>query len=284
MRDSKIFVSYRRADASAQAGRICDALSGALGPSSVFIDVDSIGPGANFADAIYQAIARVDLVVVVIGHAWLAGESARRLYSVDDYVRIEVELALRLGKTVVPVLVGGALMPQADQLPSTIARLADCNPLRVSDSSFHRDLAPLLDLLADKSRQAIQPSAHLSVQATACLIDSHWSNAINAKRYWIIQLDLPYGSHRLEWQERWIGSPLLLDGKQVWKGHFRSLNKVLVKIADGQNIRIVTFAGSALMKVWDQGRQPWNEHFLMTILLDNEPVLTFNWQYPDAAI
>jgi len=284
MRVSKVFVSYRRADASAQAGRICDALSGALGPSSVFIDVDSIGPGANFADAIYQAIVHVDLVVVVIGHAWLTGESAQRLYSVDDYVRIEVELALRLGKTVVPVLVGGALMPQADQLPPTITRLADCNPLRVSESSFHQDLAPLLGLLADKSRQTVQPSARLSDQATARLIDSHWSNAISPKRYWIIQLDLPYGSHRLEWQERWVGSPLLLDGKEVWKGHFRGLNKVLVKIADGPNTRIVTFAGSALMKLWDQGRQPSNETLLMTIVLDGEPVLTFNWRYPDATL
>src|SRR5262249_23186619 len=60
------------------------------------------------------------------GPTWLtATDSAgsRRLEDQADFVRREIESALRLGKRVVPVLVRGAEMPRADDLPVSLRSL-----------------------------------------------------------------------------------------------------------------------------------------------------------------
>ena len=41
----RVFVSYRRDDAAAYAGRLYDALSARFGADNVFMDVDAIGLG-----------------------------------------------------------------------------------------------------------------------------------------------------------------------------------------------------------------------------------------------
>lgn len=277
MRASTVFVSYRRADAAAQAGRIVDALVEAVGAANVFIDVDSIRPGADFADAIYQGVVRADLVVVLIGRDWLQGESGLRLFQVDDYVRIEIEVALRLCKTVVPVLINGATMPRTEQLPPNIARLAHRNPLGLSDSSFRRDLTPLLDLVMEGSSGR---SGREAAPAGAELIANRWHWL--RYRYWVVRLDLPGGSHQLELREVFTGSVLLLDGKQVWKGPWRRLAKANIAVPDdGRATRIVTFGGSALMPVIQQSRQPADQQYLWEILVDGALAISFNWQDPD---
>lgn len=45
---SRIFISYRRDDADADAGRLYDVLAEALGPDSVYKDVDNVPLGVNW--------------------------------------------------------------------------------------------------------------------------------------------------------------------------------------------------------------------------------------------
>ena len=59
----RIFVSYRRSDAAAHAGRLTDHVEARFGTGSVFLDVEAIGPGVDFARAIDEAIARMDAVL-----------------------------------------------------------------------------------------------------------------------------------------------------------------------------------------------------------------------------
>ena len=51
-----IFISYRREDCAAHAGRLYDALSARFGEQNVFMDVDTIDLGTDFVVKIEQAI------------------------------------------------------------------------------------------------------------------------------------------------------------------------------------------------------------------------------------
>src|SRR5204863_1015792 len=65
-----IFINYRRDDAAAYAGRIADRFGALLGVHRVFMDVEDIGPGQNFAEAIDRTLASCSIVLVVIGPRW----------------------------------------------------------------------------------------------------------------------------------------------------------------------------------------------------------------------
>ncbi len=142
-----IFVSYRRSDAGGHAGRLCDDLEDRLGPDQVFQDVESIAPGEDFVVAIQRALARADAALVVIGPDWLDATDVvgvRRLDHPDDLVRVEVVTALAADIRVVPVLVGGASMPAAVDLPADLAALARRNAVALDAEEWDDDLDRLL--------------------------------------------------------------------------------------------------------------------------------------------
>ena len=121
-----IFLSYRRADAAASAGRLFTSLSQYVGAEHVFRDVASIEAGEDFEHAIRDAVEKAAVVLIVIGPRWLdlrAGDGTRRIEEPLDYVRREIELALSSDALVIPVLVEGAAVPTAESLPTTICDL-----------------------------------------------------------------------------------------------------------------------------------------------------------------
>src|SRR5215831_3485716 len=65
-----VFLSYRRADSAGHAGRLCEHLEGVFGRDRVFMDVEDIAPGQDFADKIEATISACQAVVVVIGPEW----------------------------------------------------------------------------------------------------------------------------------------------------------------------------------------------------------------------
>jgi TIR domain len=138
----RIFINYRRDDTPGHAGRLYDALAAHFGEESVFIDVDKIDPGIDFKSAINQGISRCDALIAVIGPHWLSIEDSgghRRLDSPDDYVRLEIEAALRRGVRVIPALVEGAAMPSSTELPASMADLAARNSSELGDGTRWRD-------------------------------------------------------------------------------------------------------------------------------------------------
>jgi hypothetical protein len=105
---SGVFISYRREDSAGWAGRIYDRLEKLMGPENVFLDVDNIQPGSDFVQVLTESVGACDALVAVIGRRWITDENnRRRLDDPRDFVRIEIETALR----VFPVLVDGAAMP-----------------------------------------------------------------------------------------------------------------------------------------------------------------------------
>lgn len=144
----KIFISYRRAESESIAGRMYDHLERAFGAQSLFKDVFDIPPGRDFRDVIGQRIAWCDILLVVIGphYATITDEEGnRRLFNQNDSVRFEVAQALLDEDVlVIPVLVNGARMPRADELPPELAQLSYLNGVPVrNDPDFKNDLARL---------------------------------------------------------------------------------------------------------------------------------------------
>jgi hypothetical protein len=148
----RIFMSYRRDDSRAYAGRLYDRLVYEFGQDSVFKDVFDIQPGADFPTVIAREIAACDAVLVVIGTRWLTitdRAGVRRLDDPADFVRVEVETALaQEGKLIIPVLIDGAAMPAPSDLPTSLRGLAYRNGVVIRDDpDFHADFQRLRDSL-----------------------------------------------------------------------------------------------------------------------------------------
>ena len=128
-----IFISYRRADAGGHAGRLFDRLRHWFDPEAVFYDLDSIDMGDIFPARIQGGVEGAAVVLVLIGPDWLDQINRRVDRPGVDFVRREVELALvrqTQGALVLPVLMGGAAMPAAQQFHAELAGLL---PLRALD-------------------------------------------------------------------------------------------------------------------------------------------------------
>ncbi|MFW2336414.1 toll/interleukin-1 receptor domain-containing protein [Ilumatobacter sp.] len=138
----KIFISYRRSDSEADAGRLYADLVQRYGPGRVFKDIDSIPLGASVRDYIDDAISTAGVALVLIGPEWLSGD---RLGQPDDWVRIEIESALSLGVPIIPICLRRARFPLEAELPASISALADHNAAEIEHSSWNRDLIPICD-------------------------------------------------------------------------------------------------------------------------------------------
>lgn len=147
-----IFIGYRRDDTADVSGRVYDRLRGTFGPEAVFKDVDNLDPGIEFGEYILGVLPQCRVFLAMIGPGWadVRNETgARRLDDPKDWVRIELETALTTsGLQVVPVLVNGAPMPRADDLPETLRRLPALNAALVRrDPDFHKDMDKLIRAL-----------------------------------------------------------------------------------------------------------------------------------------
>lgn len=88
----QIFISYRRDDSSASAGRLYDRLSARLPNNQIFIDVN-LDPGIDFVGAIETSVGSCDVLIAVIGKRWVrssVGKGKRRLEDPEDFVRVEI--------------------------------------------------------------------------------------------------------------------------------------------------------------------------------------------------
>lgn len=149
--DLRIFLSYRRDDAAGHAGRLHDALLEHFRRDQIFMDIDAIEPGLDFVESIERALSQCDVLLVLIGPRWLAEQGSggrRRLDDPGDFVRLEVQAALSRGDLrVVPVLIQGAQMPAAEDLPDELRSLVRRNALEVSDTRWGYDVSQLIELL-----------------------------------------------------------------------------------------------------------------------------------------
>lgn len=137
-----IFVSYRRDDAAGHAGRLCDRLTARFGGDQVFRDIEDIHPGDDFSDVIGRTIGMCDVTVALVGPRWLTLLREREGQA-EDWVRLELVAALERNVPLIPVLVGGAAMPRAEELPAELAGLSRRQAIEISEARFDHDVGRL---------------------------------------------------------------------------------------------------------------------------------------------
>ena len=143
----KIFINYRRDDSIGMAGRLHDRLAHTFGRDKLFMDVDHIPAGTDFVAHLNSQVAECDVVLVVIGPNWLGVKDesgGRRLDNPDDFVAIEIAAALARNIQVIPVLVDGARMPKASELPDSLKPLARRQAVDVRHAHFGHDAEALV--------------------------------------------------------------------------------------------------------------------------------------------
>ena len=147
---ARIFISYRRGESSPYARMLYDSLSQQFGEANVFYDHKAIEPGLDFVDVIRQQLNSCDVLIALIGRHWLDLQTAagqRRIDEADDIVHEEIATALVRKIRLIPVLVQGAPMPKAEELPPTLAALSRRNAFDLTDAKWEYDKQRLVELL-----------------------------------------------------------------------------------------------------------------------------------------
>ncbi len=146
----QIFISYRRDDTRAFAGRIYDFLESHYGSANVFMDSDKLRGGSkSWEEQLEQALINCSALIVVIGSSWLTlkRHGNRRIDTPDDWVAREIAFGLRHGKPIHVVLEDHTPELRADDLPDGIRELASRQQLSLRHDHFRWDRARLLDWL-----------------------------------------------------------------------------------------------------------------------------------------
>ena len=171
-------ISYRRADAQDIAGRIGDHLRHRFGAAQVFLDTGSIPAGVDFRHTIQEALRRRGVLIAVVGPEWTGARDGapNRIHDDDDPVRIEIATALVNGLPIIPVLVNGASMPPASELPDDLKEFSYRNALTIDRGrNFHRDADDLVrEVRALAPRRAWPRRVAAALIATAAAVLVGW--------------------------------------------------------------------------------------------------------------
>ncbi len=145
-----IFISYRRSDTAPYARSILESLQEHFHRKNLFMDIENIQPGSKFGLEIDKALTRVDAVIALIGRDWSTVTDVNgnlRLHNPRDMIRYEIATAIEQHKRIFPVLVGGARMPDEDDLPEPLKELSHFNAVELSDTRWAYDMGVLVNAL-----------------------------------------------------------------------------------------------------------------------------------------
>ncbi|HJT37312.1 MAG TPA: toll/interleukin-1 receptor domain-containing protein, partial [Actinomycetota bacterium] len=140
--------SYRRGTTSGQARALQMALVQRFGADLVFMDVDSIAPGADFVENIERAIDSCAALLALIGSDWLErGEGSSTIDDPNDFVRLELATALEKGIPIIPILVERTPMPATSTLPDDLRSLTRRQALELENNRWEFDVSRLIKAL-----------------------------------------------------------------------------------------------------------------------------------------
>ncbi|WP_158852039.1 toll/interleukin-1 receptor domain-containing protein [Saccharothrix deserti] len=228
-----VFVSYRTGDVEFAAGAIATMLKERIGKNEVFYAPQSIELGSPFDADLLAEVRACPVLLAVVGPHWLTAtrrSGGRKLDDPDDWVRREIAEGLRCGNRVIIVLLDGAVLPSARELPDEIAELAGRQYRRMSYRSVPQDIERLVvDLL------------ELPEFAHVCLSGSEDLNG---------------------WWQRWVKehplfpSEVLLAGREAEAAELRSsveAGSPLLEVCGDSVEEMLVFVNAALLPLtrWD---------------------------------
>jgi hypothetical protein len=140
-----------------------------LGRVNIFRDIEDIPPGVEFNAYINDAVGSCDVLIALIGPRWLTvtDRNGRRLLDdPKDFTRVEILTALKRNVRVIPALVGGADIPDIDELPDDLKPLARRQAYELSDTRWVDDCRKLADVL----RPILKPRGSLRTKVAAVVL------------------------------------------------------------------------------------------------------------------
>src|SRR5260221_1432852 len=147
---ARIFISYRRTDTSGHARLLYEHLEKHF-PGEIFLDWNKLEDGDRWDQVIAKHLDECEALLIVIGQGWLHARDEesgqRKLDSPNDWVRREVEIGLKRGVRVIPVLMGDVKFPKSEHLPEAIRELASYEFRAVSDRDTRDDVRRLAEHL-----------------------------------------------------------------------------------------------------------------------------------------
>ena len=117
--DTTVFINYRKAESSGWARLLYDRLAKEFGAEVVFLDQVSLEPGVKWLGELRSRSGGSAVLLALIGPEWAATMSRRAASEDEDFVRSEIEAALRRDSgvhEVIPTLVDDAVLPREDDL------------------------------------------------------------------------------------------------------------------------------------------------------------------------
>jgi len=171
-----IFISYRREHTAFIVDRLHRRLAEHFGDRQINRDVESVGPGDDFGRRIDEVVAASNALLAIITDRWLLNRNpvGKRPIGVPrDWVQREIEVALqRPDVLVIPVLIEGATMPSAQELPYDIRSLAMGNAMHLSDHGWDDEVGTLIVALeevveASGATAALPAGSHTGPAAAA---------------------------------------------------------------------------------------------------------------------
>ena len=158
----KVFISYRRRTIDKAQPIASELLRSSF---TAYIDVRLIGPGDGFSEKLEKAVVDSDVLLVLIDDLWLKetdAEGTRLLERPNDWVRREIELALREQKHIVPVLIDGARLPKAKELPASMSAMVDRQYFSIRADTLEQDCEILGAALWPVWRRRVRQGARLA--------------------------------------------------------------------------------------------------------------------------
>lgn len=155
LKGRSVFISYRRADTPEATQALYDYLADKIGQERVFLDVVDVAAGDNFRLHLEDTLTTCDYMVVVLGPRWLTEMQAysywklRHVWSdgkktTPDFVRFEIETALRRKIRILPVLIDGAKMPSPEDVPWQLYDFTCLNGIALDSTNPTEGLSKLI--------------------------------------------------------------------------------------------------------------------------------------------
>jgi hypothetical protein len=150
----RIFINYRRDDTVGWALLLHDRLVAEFGEEHVFLDVRALKPGMRWLEEIKTHGSDCGVFLALVGSRWKSSMPLPGDRAAEDYVRFEIEYAMRRnsGVEVVPVLVGNAMPPTRDGLPSSLQPLMNFQMARLREERFNEDVDELITRMKEIAR------------------------------------------------------------------------------------------------------------------------------------
>ena len=179
-----VFISYRRADSSGYTRSLYSDLIREFSAQQIFMDVDDIPAGADFVVEINNKLKGAHILIVMMGKKWLEitnSNGQRRLDNPNDFVRIEIEYAIKKGIKIFPILLENAVMPNEIDLPELLKPLARKQALFLSnkDYKYHVEkiIASVVSIISPDKVHSTQKKNNTPASATKkTFIGTDWEN------------------------------------------------------------------------------------------------------------